>query len=141
MTNLFLIILTIIFISISLIHFLWGSGFNWGIENTLPTDEDGKRILNPRKMDCFIMGFGLLAMASFYFLMLSMFEINLKHWIFSIGQWVIPSIFIVRAIGDFKYVGFSKRIKSTNFSKWDSKLYTPLCLFIGILGYLVAYIG
>lgn len=140
MLYLILIILSTIFLFLSLFHFLWGFGLNLGMENTLPTNEDGKRVLNPKKNDCYIVGIGLLAMASFYFLMLGMFEINLKNWVFSIGQWVIPSIFIVRAIGDFKYVGFSKRIKSTNFSKWASKLYTPLCLFIGVLGYLVAYI-
>ena len=34
----------------------------------------------------------------------------------------------------------SEKIKDTEFGKWDSILYSPLCLFIGICGVLIQII-
>ncbi|WP_281635816.1 DUF3995 domain-containing protein [Flavobacterium marginilacus] len=39
----------------------------------------------------------------------------------------------MRAIGDFNYVGFFKKIKLAKFGKNDTKYFSPLCLIIGIL--------
>jgi len=44
----------------------------------------------------------------------------------------LTAIFTIRAIGDFKYVGFFKSNKEGLFAYWDSKLYSPLCLGIAI---------
>jgi hypothetical protein len=48
------------------------------------------------------------------------------------------TLFILRAIGDFKYLGFFKKIKNTKFGQNDTKYFAPLCLIIGILTLLVA---
>jgi hypothetical protein len=39
--------------------------------------------------------------------------------------------FTARAIGDFRLVGFFKRIKGTDFARWDYFLFAPLCTLIG----------
>ena len=51
--------------------------------------------------------------------------------------WFIAIIFILRAIGDFKYLGFFKKINHSDFAKSDTKLFSPLCLTIGILAILI----
>ena len=51
--------------------------------------------------------------------------------------WVISSIFILRSIGDFKYIGFFKKLKTSKFGKMDSKLFSPLCLTIGLIGIII----
>ncbi len=51
--------------------------------------------------------------------------------------WLIASIFIIRAIGEFNYVGFFKKIKYTQFGRNDTKYYSPLCLIIGILTIII----
>ena len=43
----------------------------------------------------------------------------------------IGIILLVRAVGDFKYAGFFKRIKGSNFAKYDNWLYSPFCLISG----------
>ena len=48
-------------------------------------------------------------------------------------------VFLIRAIGDFNYVGFSKKIKGTPFATNDSKYYSPLCLIISITTFLAIY--
>jgi Protein of unknown function (DUF3995) len=45
--------------------------------------------------------------------------------------WAIAAIFLLRAIGDFRYVGFFKKERGSKFAKMDTKFYSPLCLLIG----------
>lgn len=37
---------------------------------------------------------------------------------------------LARAVGDFKYVGFFKTVRSSPFAKSDTLLYSPLCLLL-----------
>jgi hypothetical protein len=39
---------------------------------------------------------------------------------------------LARAIGEFKYVGFFKRVRDTRFARLDTLLYSPLCLLLAI---------
>jgi Protein of unknown function (DUF3995) len=41
-------------------------------------------------------------------------------------------VFLARAIGDFCYVGFFKRVRDSRFAVWDKWLFSPLCLLIGL---------
>jgi len=43
---------------------------------------------------------------------------------------VIAAAFLLRAIGERRYVGFFKRVRGTTFSRWDDRLFSPLCLGI-----------
>ena len=37
---------------------------------------------------------------------------------------------LARAIGEFRYVGFFKRVRSSRFAELDSLVYSPLCLML-----------
>jgi hypothetical protein len=63
-------------------------------------------------------------------------DIQIPSWA-TYGYWFIPSVFILRAIGEFNYVGFFKKIKHTEFAKADSKIFSPLSLGIGAVGLLI----
>ncbi len=45
---------------------------------------------------------------------------------------VLGLVFVARAIGDFRLVGFFKTVKGTQFAYWDTLLYSPLCLALGV---------
>jgi hypothetical protein len=45
---------------------------------------------------------------------------------------------LARAVGDFKYVGFSKRVRGTPFARLDTWIYSPLCLLLALGVALVA---
>ena len=119
---------------LGLIHFNWVIGGEFGFAESLPTNEKGVRVLNPKKIESFIVGLGLTVFGIFYLQRSGFISINMPNAITVYGGWFIPSIFIIRAIGDFNYIGFFKRIKQTNFGKLDSKFFSPLCLLIGVLG-------
>jgi hypothetical protein len=39
---------------------------------------------------------------------------------------------LARAIGEFRYVGFFKRVRGTKFAKLDTMVYSPLCLLLAL---------
>lgn len=44
----------------------------------------------------------------------------------------------VRAVGDFRYVGFFKRVRGTRFATMDTWVYSPVCLLLSAGVALVA---
>ena len=46
-------------------------------------------------------------------------------------------VFAARAVGDFAFVGIFKRVRGTEFARYDAALYTPLCLALGLALLLV----
>ena len=52
---------------------------------------------------------------------------------FWLSQWsagVLSLVFCVRAVGDFRFVGFFKRVRGTPFAIWDTRLFSPLYLLL-----------
>jgi hypothetical protein len=48
---------------------------------------------------------------------------------------------VARSIGDFRLVGFFKRVRGSRFARLDSAVYSPLCLALGSAAGLVAWLG
>ena len=135
------VLLSMILIALGIIHFNWATGGTFGFSESLPTKENGERVLNPSKIDSFIVGIGLTLFGFFYLLQSGFIEHNhLPEWVMRFGGWVIPIIFLLRAIGEFKYVGIFKRVKKTKFGRFDTKLFSPLCLIISMLGIILSLI-
>lgn len=134
------ILLFSIFLTLSVLHFSWGLGSSWGFENAIPKNEEGKPMLNPKKSDSIVVGLGLLIFGFFYLIKVNIVVFELPQIIITIAGWIIPSIFLLRAIGDFRYIGFTKKVRSTSFAKKDSKFYSPLCLGIAIIGFILGMV-
>ena len=134
MTIIIAIILFLIFLFISSIHIYWAFGGNWGSDAVLPTkDDNNTKVLNPSILPTLIVAFGLLGFGLHILIISGLIAFDIPQWLSNYGLWIIASIFTLRAIGDFKYVGFFKKIKLTKFGKNDTKYYSPLCLTIGII--------
>jgi hypothetical protein len=106
------LLLFVIFTTLRLIHFNWVIGGKWGFKKTIPTKENGESV------DSGVVGLALCSFGVFYLLKSSVLNINIPSWITTYGSWIIPSIFILRAIGDFKYIGFLK--KNKEYHIWKS---------------------
>lgn len=145
---LILILISILF-TISLLHFYWAFGGKWGLEKSVPSKEDGTLLFLPTPFQCAFVGFGFILMIGFIFskiiysIYYSISELEnpaafLPIWMYDYGFWILGGIFILRAIGDFNYVGFFKKVKNTSFGKLDSKFYSPLCLVIASIFFWMA---
>lgn len=131
-------IVSIIFTFLSLVHFYWAFSGNAMQEYVIPELNNAK-IFTPSKMMTSVIGLGLLLFAFVILGHIGVFELLYLNSVFEYGTWLIALIFFGRAVGDFKFVGFFKKIKNTKFAFWDTRLYSPLSLLISILTILVIY--
>ncbi|EZH74282.1 hypothetical protein ATO12_15565 [Aquimarina atlantica] len=134
------IILCLIFTVLGGFHFYWLFGGVWGLKKVIPTKGNEKNMLAIPKFGTLVVGLVLVAFGLIYLIKSGLINIQIPNWIAIYGYWFIPSVFILRAIGEFRYVGFFKKIKNTEFSKADSKIFSPLCLVIGVIGILIQLI-
>ena len=125
MRNWFAIPLAVILASLSLLHAYWALGGRWGVDVTIPVVE-GRRAFTPGPLATWAVC-GLLALAVVLVVSRS-----------RTGVWGLAVVFLLRAIGDFRMVGFFKSIRDTDFARWDTRLYSPLCLLIALLAAAVA---
>lgn len=125
-------LLITIFALIACLHLYWAAGGRWGIEHAAPVNEQGKKILDTGIAACLVVATGLTLFAVYY--------VVKPSGMFSVIGWIIPSIFLIRTIGDFKYVGFFKKVKSSTFAELDTKFFSPLCLVIAALGFAVQFL-
>ena len=132
------IILIVIFTALSILHFYWAMGGKWAFANSAPSTKEGKALFVPGRIASTVVGMGLFLFAMVYAIKGGFYALDSLAWLVKIALWVIPAIFIIRAIGDFNYVGFFKKVKETGFGRMDSRVYSPLCLGIGALGLILA---
>jgi len=134
------IILFLTFTVLGGFHFYWLFGGIWGLEKVIPTKGNEVSTMSIPKLATLIVGLVLVLFGLIYLMKSGLINVQTPNWIINYGYWIIPSIFIIRAIGDFKYVGFFKKIQNTEFGKSDSRLFSPLCLTIGLIGILIQLI-
>ncbi len=127
----FIYLNTSIFILLSALHFYWMFGGKSGMQSVLPDLENGKT-MRPSQFATAVVAIGLLVFAFICFGMSGNFSNVIPFKFFTIGNYCIAAIFLLRAIGDFKYVGLFRKIKNTTFGVTDKKYFTPLCILIFI---------
>jgi hypothetical protein len=128
------ILLFVIFLSLSIIHIYWGFGGKWGHNVVLPTKNNGVKVITPGALSTFTVAAGLLIFGFFPLITIGfIFRTVFPTWLATYGLWTIAAVFILRAIGDFNYTGFLKKINHTKFARNDTKYYSPLCLLISVL--------
>jgi hypothetical protein len=137
MTTTIAIVLFLVFLFLSFIHFYWGFGGRWGSDYVFPTKADNTKFKMPGVLPTLIVALGLLGIGFFVLIKSRLILFNIPLWLDNYGLWIIAGIFILRAIGEFNYVGFFKRIKQTKFGQNDTKYYSPLSFTIGILTLLM----
>ncbi len=132
------VLLFLVFAVLSGFHFYWIFGGTFGINKVIPTKEGAtlnKQVIPP--VATLVVALGLLFFGLLYLLKGGFISVPLPNWVIAYGTWFVPSIFLLRAIGDFNYVGFFKKVRNTDFAKADSTLFSPLCLGIGASGFAI----
>ena len=131
---------TLIFCSLSLIHFYWAIGGTWGAKVSIPSTTNAKPVFNPSVVATLVVAFGLLFFALVVFSNLALFNL-LPVTLIRYGTLGIAFIFFLRTIGDFNYVGLFKQVKGTKFAIYDNQFYVPLCAYLAISCLLIIIFG
>lgn len=132
------ILLAAIFAVLSLLHVYWLFGGRFASEAVVPV-VDGKRAINPSSFTTVLVAAALLLATLVILGEIGLFKQAFPKWVFRWGALGISLIFFLRAVGDFRLVGFFKRVTDTTFAYWDTWLFSPLCLFISITAFMLVY--
>ena len=114
------------------LHFYWAAGGARGRVAAVP-EHEGRPLFSPGPVACVTVGVSLLFAALLVCWTARLWApavIPLR--LARLGTGVLAAALLLRAVGDRKYVGFFKRVRGTAFARWDSRLYAPLCLLLGL---------
>ncbi|HDR8984680.1 TPA: DUF3995 domain-containing protein [Burkholderia vietnamiensis] len=117
--------------AIALVHVYWALGGQRGKRAAIP-EQDGVPLLRPTRRGTLAVAAALLCGAGAV--------ASRAGWL---GPKVLPGatafaivafalIFAVRAVGDFRYVGFFKRVRGSRFARMDTLCYSPLCVALAL---------
>ena len=123
-------ILFIVFFFLAVIHVYWGLGGKLGVNAAIPTNKNKEKLMSPGLFECFIVASVLFGFGIFILIKTQIILFHLPGWLANYGLAVIATLFLARSIGEFKYVGFFKKVNTTKFAEMDTKYYSPLCLLI-----------
>ncbi len=125
-------LLAAIFVALAALHFFWAAGGGAGLEGFVPS-EQGRPLFTPGPIASIAVGIALLGAALVVSCRAGLFCIGLPEWMARTGIWVIALLFAARAVGDFRYAGFFKRVRGTPFAQRDTWIFSPLCVTIAAM--------
>ncbi|WP_019419802.1 DUF3995 domain-containing protein [Paenibacillus sp. OSY-SE] len=136
MTSALSIFVGCVFMGLSILHVYWMFGGEWGKAAAIPYD-GSRPLFTPRTFSTFAVAL-LLAFASVIIIGLSGGALAvLPEWMYRWGGWSIGLVFLLRSIGEFRWVGFFKKKKGTPFARWDTMLFSPLCLVLAVFIFMI----
>jgi hypothetical protein len=115
----------------AVLHLYWAAGGHAGVAVAVP-ERDGRAAFAPGRLVTAAVGVALVVAACV--------PAVRRHWVWAPVPdaaaialcWTLAALFVARAIGDFRYVGFFKRVVGSRFAALDSAAYTPLCFVLGL---------
>jgi uncharacterized protein DUF3995 len=113
------------------LHFYWAVGGQRARLAAVP-EVEGRPILTPGPLASFAVGVSLLCAAVLVCWTAGVWSPGIPKGAARAATAILAAVFIVRALGDRKYVGFFKRVRDTQFARLDSRIYSPVCLLLGL---------
>src|SRR3546814_14682780 len=120
----------LIFFLLAATHIYWVMGGGSGMDATIPTDGNGRKLFRPGRGITLVVALGLLAFSICNLAFAGWLHIGIEPIYIRYGILLIAITFLLRAIGDLKYMGISTRHKQSRFARWDTWPSPPLCLFL-----------
>jgi hypothetical protein len=118
--------LTSVLFALAALHLYWMVvGVSGG--RALPERPDGTLPLRPGRTASFAVALALSVAGGIVLGRAGLAFGAVPRVLFRVGTWGIAAAFGARTIGEFRYVGVFKRVRSTDFARWDTWLFTPLC--------------
>ena len=117
--------------AIGAVHLYWAAGGSMGKSAAIP-QLNGNPVLRPGPGMTMLVALLLFALALLALWRDGEIALPLPFVIAQVCAPLAALVFLARAIGDFKYVGWSKRVRDSRFARLDDVFYAPLCLMLAI---------
>jgi hypothetical protein len=132
------ILLAAIFVGLGLVHVYWALGGQSGGAAGVPS-VDGRPLFRPSPLGTGMVAAALLVAAWVIAGAIGWLGEVIPASVFRVLTLAMSLVFLLRAIGDFKYVGFFKPRSGSAFAYWDARVYSPLCLFVAAAAFVVGW--
>jgi hypothetical protein len=91
---------------------------------------DGKPLFVPSRRATVAVGVVLLLFAGLIAATSGLVPVGLSPSVLAWLSYGLAAGLLARAAGDFRYVGFFKRVRGSRFARLDTWVYSPLCLLL-----------
>jgi hypothetical protein len=132
------LIVTITFVALALWHFGMALSPVGSMSGAVPS-ESGKPLFAPSAGATLAVGVVLLVFSALVAATSGLIDVGLPARVLSWSSYVLALGLAARAVGEFRYVGFFKRVRGSRFARLDTLLYSPLCLLLAVGVALVAW--
>lgn len=112
--------------SLALLHGYWAVGGRRWFDSVLPKDDGAQRGFQPRVWMTASVAVALGIFAALLVVAVSGPQSGVVRWLTIAGV----GFLIARAVGDGRYVGFTKTVRRTAFATADDRYFTPLVVFL-----------
>jgi len=118
-----------ILILLGLLHLFWAAGGKLGDAATVPSI-NGVSNLKPSRLVTITIAAALFSAALVVGLADDLFAVPGPRTLTTGPALVLATVFTVRAVGDFHWIGFFKTHGDGSFARLDTLIYSPLCLLL-----------
>ncbi len=124
-------LLAIVFTALALWHFYWALGGKVFLAAAIPCVDGRPAFVPGRAMTAAVGGALLLCALLVVTLSRSTRMPSMDTALSGVG-YALATALLVRAVGDFRLLGFFKRVRDGRFACLDSLVYSPLCLMLAV---------
>lgn len=129
MNNLLALIVSLVFAVLALWHFYMASRTMSGETGAVPS-AGGKPLFVPSRKSTVAVGLVLALFAGLVAATGGLVSVGMPATALSWLSYALAIGLLARAVGEFKYVGFFKRVRGSRFAALDTWVYSPLCLLL-----------
>jgi hypothetical protein len=132
------ITLITVFALLGSVHVYWALGGRIVLIAAVP-EVSGKPSFRPGAVLTFAVACALFACAALTAAVAGFVQVPGSPTIVRWCAFTLALVLLLRAIGDFRLVGFFKRVRGSRFAQLDSVIYSPLCLVLAAGVFTVAW--
>ncbi len=140
LTTIIALPLIVVFLTLSLWHVCWLLGGRVGRDAAIP-EVEGKQVFQPSAAATIVVAVALALCALLLAATAGLVPLPLPNTLLVWLTRTLAVVLLLRAIGDFRLVGFFKRIRNTHFARLDTLVYSPLCLLLAIGSLIVGFMS
>ncbi len=120
-----------VLVVMAVIHMYWALGGSIGAEALVPQTTKGPlfRLTAPTTL---MISLTFILAADLMLARIGVATARIPSWGLHLACAALAVLFLMRAIGDFRYVGFFKRVRHSRFARFDTRLYSPVSLFLAV---------
>ena len=125
-------LLVALFALLALWHFYMALAGTGGGDSAAIPSVEGRPLFAPSRRATVAVGVALLLFAALVAGTAGMWKLGLPPRLLAWPCSALALGLLARAVGEFRYVGFFKRVRGSRFARMDTLLYSPLCLLLGL---------